>query len=379
MFCNNCGNNIPNSSNVCPYCGKPVSKMGGAPYPGQRARIDNIFSALVYERTPGAIWEFSLWCTVCVCVILSLSASVAVSSWMKEYSVIFRLTWLSLMFFEIGAGVLMAFRQKTIMMFVSSAAIQCLIPILLFAGYAGAYKEAENTVPAAMIVLFVFLILAAIGLVTCASIQFFSKIEIGRIAAILDVVVAGLTLFFVIGVGASSDFVSSWVISKSGFGLGVTSLIGINAVVSVFYMLFFFGCIDSNKNKLLSSGVNGNMSGGGGYGSQGGSPSFVPGVQCIRGQYQGQVMYLQGKELTFGSQAGAVNIVITSQYISHRHCSIRYNPNMGMYEVLDLSVNGVYKAGQNGSTQRILAGSYVPCPRGSVISLGSMEQQFRLL
>lgn len=377
MFCSNCGNNIPNGSNVCPYCGKPAGNVGGAPYPGQRARIDNIFSALIYERTPGAIWEFSLWCTVCVCVILSLAASVAVSAWMKEYTVFFRLIWLSVMFFEIGAGILMAFRLKTIMLFASSAAVQCLIPILLFAAYAGAYKEVDDTVPAAMIVLFVLLLLAAIGLVTCASIQFFSKIEIGKITAILDVVVAGLTLFFIIGIGASSNFVSSWVISKSGFGLGITSLIGFNAVMAVFYMLFFFGCIDSRKNKILGSG--GSFNGGGFHGSPGGSPAFTPGVQCIRGQYQGQVMYLQGKELMFGSQAGAVNIVITNQYVSHRHCSVRYNPHMGMYEVLDLSANGIYIAGQNGSTKKLPAGSYVPCPRGSVISLGSMEQQFRLL
>lgn len=369
MFCSNCGKNIPNGSNACPYCGKWVTGAGG--YQGKTARIDNIFTALVHEKTPGAIWEFSLWCTVCVCVILSLAAAVSVSSWMKEHSVIFRLTWLSLMFFEIGAGILMAFRQKAIMLFVSSAAIQCVIPILLFTGYAGAYKEAANSVPAAMIVLFVFLILAAVGLVTCASIQFFSRLEVGKITAILDVVVAGLTLFFVIGVGASSDFVSSWVISRSGFGLGVTSLIGFNAVASVYYMLFFFGCIDSRKTKISGGGGNTNMNGG--------SPAFVPGVQCIRGQYQGQVMYLQGQELTFGSQASSAGIVIPSPHISQRHCAIRYNPGMGLYEVLDFSTNGVYVTVQNGGTQRIPTGRYVPCARGSVISLGSMEQQFRLL
>lgn len=52
---------------------------------------------------------------------------------------------------------------------------------------------------------------------------------------------------------------------------------------------------------------------------------------------------------------------------------------MGVYEVMDVSTNGVYVTIQNGSAQRISAGSYVPCARGSVISLGSMEQQFRLL
>ena len=83
--------------------------------------------------------------------------------------------------------------------------------------------------------------------------------------------------------------------------------------------------------------------------------------------------------MVFGSQAGAAGIVIVSPYISHRHCSVRYNVQTGMYEILDLSTNGVYAAGANRGTNRIPPGNYVPCPRGSVISLGSMEQQFRLL
>lgn len=377
MVCNNCGNAIPNGSHQCPYCGKPAGYMGGAAYQGQPARIDNIFSALVHERSAGAIWEFALWCTVCVCVILSMAAAIVVSSRMEEYTVYFRMTWLGLMFLEIGSDVLMAFRIKPVMMLVSAGAVQFFIPVIMFVSYAAMYHEIDDKVPAAMIVLFMLVLLAAIGLVSCACVHFFSRIELGKITAILDVVVAGLMLFFVIGIGASSSFQSSWAVSKSGFGLGVTSLIGCNAVLAVYYMLFFFGCIDSGKQKIAGGGV-GSFSGGG-YGSPGGGAAFTPGVQWIRGQYQGQVMYLKGHETIFGSQAGAASVVIVSPYISHRHCSVRYNVQTGMYEILDLSTNGVYAAGANGGTNRIPPGNYVPCPRGSIISLGSMEQQFRLL
>ncbi len=377
MVCNNCGNAIPNGSQVCPYCRKPVGNMGGLAYQGQPARIDNIFSALVHERSAGAIWEFALWCTVCVCVILSMAAAIVVSSRMEEYTVYFRMICLGLMFLEIGSGVLMAFRIKPVMMLVSAGAVQFFIPVIMFVSYAAMYDEIDDKVPAAMIVLFMLVMLAAIGLVSCACVHFFSRIELGKITAILDVVVAGLMLFFVIGIGASSSFQSGWAVSKSGFGAGVTSLIGCNAVLAVYYMLFFFGCIDRGKQKIAGGGV-GSFSGGG-YGPPGGGAAFTPGVQWIRGQYQGQVMYLKGHEMIFGSQAGAAGVVIVSPYISHRHCSVRYNVQTGMYEILDLSTNGVYAAGANGGTNRIPPGNYVPCPRGSIISLGSMEQQFRLL
>lgn len=372
MFCSNCGNTIPKGSRVCPYCGKPAAGMGGGTYQGQRAKIDNIFAALVHEKTTGVIWEFSLWCTVCVCVVLSMAAMIAVSSWLEEFTVACRLVWLFVMLFEIGTGVLMAFRLKPVMLYASSLVLQLIMPVFLYATYAMAYSRIDEDVPVGMIVMFVLLLLAGLGLVVCSSVQFFTKIDLGKITAILDVVVAGCMFFFVIVTAVSSDSVTGWVISKSGFGPGAVSLVGIHVVLAVFYMLFFFGCIDSRMAKItIQRGISGN--------SIGNHVPFTPGLQCIRGQHQGQVMYLQGYELTFGSQPGEVNIVISSPYISHRHCSVRYDPGAAMYGILDASTNGVYLTNPNGGTQRIPSGQYIACPRGSVISLGSMEQQFRLL
>lgn len=370
MFCSNCGSNIPNGSNVCPYCGKPVA--GGAAYRKQPARIDNIFTALVHERTPGAIWEFSLWCTVCLCVILSLVAMISVDSWLRQFSAFCRIVWLFVMLFEIGTGVLMAFRKKPVMLYVSSQTIQLTMSIFLYALFAFIYIEIRGDVAVGMLLMFILLLLVALGLSVCSSIHFFTKIELGKISAILDVVVAGFMFIFAMVIGVSTSSLGSWIIGDTGFGLGITSLVIMNAVIAVFYMLFFFGCIDSTKRKIINYGNSTEK-------AQKSKVAFTPGLQCIRGQYQGQVMYLQGRELTFGSQAASAAIVIPSPHISHRHCSVRYNPGMGMYEVVDFSTNGVYVTVQNGGTQRIPAGSYVPCARGSVISLGSMEQQFRLL
>lgn len=374
MFCSNCGNTIPGGSRVCPYCGKPVAGigMGGSAYQRQHGRINNIFTALMQERTPGAVWEFALWCTVCVCVILSMAAMIAVSSWMEEFTVACRLVWLFVMLFEIGTGVLMAFRLKPIMLYVSSITLQLVMPIFIYVVYAMAYSRMDEDVPAGMVVMFILLLLAAIGLIVCGSMQFFTRIEMGKITAILDVVVASCMFFFVIVTAVSSDSVTGWIISRSGFGPGAVSLIAIHAALAVFYMLFFFGCIDSRAKKI-------NIQGGISEGSPRNHTAFTPGLQCIRGQHQGQIMYLQGHDLTFGSQPGEVAVVIPGQYISRRHCAVRYDHGAGMYGILDVSTNGVYLTNPDGSTQRIPSGQYISCRRGSVISLGSMEQQFRLL
>lgn len=398
MVCNYCGNHIPNGIDVCPYCQKPTGGMGypgNGQYPGgaqnQSMRSGNIFSALVYERTPGVIWEFSLWCAVCVCVVLSLAATVSVSSWISGESY-YRFIWLYLMTAETIIGFFMAVRKKPEAMSATAGAVQFLMPVILFAVYGRAFDKIKGSIPAVIVILFVLVLLAVLGLLVCSFIQFHSSAYIGNVVAILNAVATGITLFYVIGIGASSGFISSWVISKSGFGPGAVSLVCFTIVMAVYFMLFFFGCIDSRVDKVTSGiklfttgGFGQRNASGGNFGEgnfsrgAGQALGFEPGVQCIRGQYQGQVMYLKGQELVFGSQAGSANIVIVNPYISHRHCSMRYNSHSGMYEILDTSTNGVYIVAPNGGTNRFPAGQYISCQRGSVVSLGGMEQQFRLL
>ena len=59
-------------------------------------------------------------------------------------------------------------------------------------------------------------------------------------------------------------------------------------------------------------------------------------------------------------------------------CTIRYIPSSsgdGFYELYDQSVNGVYL--ENGT--RLMKNSWNRLQRGSVICIGSMQNQFRLL
>lgn len=69
--------------------------------------INNIFTALAREKTPGAIMEFVLWCAVCFVVLMSLIA-LAVGNG--------HVVWILMMLFSVGLAVLMAFRLKAIAM-----------------------------------------------------------------------------------------------------------------------------------------------------------------------------------------------------------------------------------------------------------------------
>lgn len=88
----------------------------------------------------------------------------------------------------------------------------------------------------------------------------------------------------------------------------------------------------------------------------------------------GQVFNLQNVEFSMGSQQG-VNLVIPDTHVSRTHCTVRFNFSNGMYEVRDLSTNGVYLL--NGV--RLQKGVYTPLQRGTIFCLGSVNQQFRLL
>lgn len=378
MFCNYCGNPIPDYANTCPYCGH-VKIV-------RRRRIDTIFSSLMNDRTPGTVAEFVLWCSVCVMVILSLLAAVFVDDKLSPLDGGFRTLWIFFMIFETGLGVLMAFRLRTIAMLYAALVFHFIMLIPYYVTNTGMIDKATDHVPGPVTALFVIGLMTGAGLVVCSVVQFFSQFQLGRVAAVLSMVSTGLNmvmvfcLYFLPGVEKKTysqmldrtieEFVrlnNSEGYSYAGFWLGSIAFIGSCLITALFFMLFFMGCIDSRNDKIyVAQGITGMV--------QAPANSFMPGLQCIQGAYAGQNIYLQGAEMTFGSQAG-VHIIIQDPYISHRHCSIRFNPAAGVYEILDVSTNGVYL--NNGI--RLQKGVYNPCQRGSVICLGSTGQQFRLL
>lgn len=410
MFCSKCGAQIPDHSQVCPYCRQPVSAgqggSAGQPVVRQRSRINNIFSALVRDKTPGAVAEFVLWCTVCLIALLFMVAAIMVDD-SNFYGAVsldgYRVYYLVMMILVLGLGTAMAFRLKTYVLLCGVTVFQFIMCIFYYAVNAGMIGKVLEIVeneyddyltasyPVFLVIFFVLTLLAGIGAVTCLFIHMFSRINLGKIIAILSIVQAGMQLLMSIlmytlpsfdmltfssGASRRQSNAEEWlaeVFSKAAFWLGSITFLFLCGVLAVYAALFFMGCIDSAKDKIYVSGANG---GGGNYsGQNGGTPAFQPALQCIQGSYPGQVLYLQGQEISIGAQPG-VSVYLQDSYVSKRHCQIRFNMSTGYYEVMDMSTNGVY----NQSTgARLQKGLYTSCPRGTVLCIGSMGQQFRLL
>lgn len=393
-FCTSCGTQLQDGAQVCPNCGQrvvgvnPKPMGGGQPvmgaqpgmYARTRSRIDNIFSSLVYDKTTGSIMEFSLWCSVCLGVLLLFLATILTGDKevLSRYTDGFRLLWLFTMLFSIGLGVTMVFRKlKPIMLFGAEIVLQLIMLIPYYCTVVGRMDYFSADVPGLVIATFILEILTILGVVTCSSIHFFSNINLGKIIAILSIVYSGLLLLLMmfmyllpyVEVGDrkyhlydNRSGLSGW--AGSCFWLGSIAFLLISAAITVYTVLFFGGVIENRKNKIyvFSGGISGP------------NPQRMPAIQCVQGSYPGQVFNLQNVEFSMGSQQG-VNLVIPDTHVSRTHCTVRFNFSNGMYEVRDLSTNGVYLL--NGV--RLQKGVYTPLQRGTVFCLGSVNQQFRLL
>lgn len=328
-----------------------------------RKSIDNIFTALMYQRTPGVIMEFTLWCTVCFVVILSLVAVVLGDA---------NITWILLMIFSIGMAVLQAFRLKPITMLCSTCTFHLIIFIVHYVCFAKTESHIGDASYSALnIILFILLLLLAAAIVTCSAIHFFSRINMSKLLCILVLVYSGLVLILHIlmyamsHLGGDASIINEYVrkyLDYEGYWIGTISLWLIYSVITVLYVFFFSGFIDNTKDKIwVISGTGGSFGGN-------------PGLRGVSGMYAGQVMYLQGKTVTIGSGAG-VMLQIQDKHVSGQHCAVRFNPANGCYEVYDNSTNGVYI--KNGG--RLPKGTFSFVPRGSVLCIGSMVQQFLLM
>lgn len=376
MFCRNCGKEIPNGSNVCSYCGKPINNnnIGINGYSGQMGygmlsvhkKIDNIFSALMYERTTGVIIEFSLWCTVCFVALLSLIAAIMGAG---------NITWIMLMLFSIGMGELMAFRLKPIAMLYAVSVFHLITFIIHFACFAKTGSSifyADASYSALNIVLFILLLLLALAIVICGFIHFFSRFHLGNVLTIMVLTDSSLILILQILMYAVSHFgedaneLNEWLrgyMNYRGYWVGTITFWVMITVVALLYSFFFWGCIDSRKGKIinLSSPVLRQV-------------DVAPGIRGISGEYLGQVIFLQGRTITIGSAQG-MTVLIQDSHVSGRHCAIRFNPATGFYEIFDDSTNGVFL----NTGMRLQKGVFNSVQRGSVIWIGSNAQQFQLL
>lgn len=401
MFCNQCGKEVPNNANVCPYCGKalkqgqvsggqqpsyeqdsvqstmsmpspePSMGMQGGSYQTRRRRagIDNIFSSLLYDRTLGTGLEFALWCTVCVLVVLALIAVATVDrEIIGRLAGNFRALWIMVMLMGAGMGTGMVFRKmKPVMILAGLTVFQFILLIPYYMVVGGLVDDYNGEVPGILTALFILLLLAGIGVVACGCVQFFTRFRMGLVVSIISMSSAFLAFVLSMCLYFAPEehrwYRSAY--SDASFALGSVAYVGICLVVAAYTALFFFGLIENKRDKIYVIQGNAGM---------GRMPSFQPGLQCLQGNYMGQTLYLQGQELTLGSAYG-VHILIQDPYISERHCSIRFNMASGYYEILDSSSSGVFLS--NG--MRLQQGVYSSVRRGEVICIGSMGQQFRLM
>lgn len=334
-----------------------------------RPKIDNIFSALVHEKTAGAIMEFSLWCTVCVVAVMSLVAAIVGDG---------NITWIMLMLFSAGMAVLMAFRLKPITLLYGAVTMNLITFLIHFLSNAFFSKidSDELRYSALNVILFILLIITAIVLTVFAFIHFFSGYNFGNTITIMVLVHSSLALFLHIMMyacpffGEYADEANEYIrelLNDRGYWLGTVTYWIMLVVVSLFYAFFFWGCIDSRKGKIVGGNVNRPV------GIVTGNTGFIPALKGISGAYAGQIIQLQGRELIIGSKQS--HITIGDPYVSGRHCSIRFNTSTGYYEVYDSSSNGTYLNTGN----RLQSGVYNSVQRGSIILIGSQNQQFQLM
>lgn len=95
----------------------------------------------------------------------------------------------------------------------------------------------------------------------------------------------------------------------------------------------------------------------------------------INGQYSGATIPMEpGAEIVIGRDAASCSLIVSGPKVSRRHCSIKYDPMTGAYNVVDYSSNGTYTS----DGKRLPAGQAAPLAKGSFIYLGDQSVMFRL-
>ena len=99
-------------------------------------------------------------------------------------------------------------------------------------------------------------------------------------------------------------------------------------------------------------------------------------IEGLSGDYKGASINLKpGEKLLIGRDPQSCNIVISSEKkdISRTHCSVKYDPYTDSFKVIDMSSNGTFVNGQ-----RLIKDQEMQFRAGTVLSLGSGENQFKL-
>lgn len=407
MYCASCGHQIPDGSSFCNYCRQPVSGQvnnnmnyqqanqyrangSGNQYAAQNGiNIDNIFSALVREKSTGVIMEFVLWCVSCVAILFSLIVAIV------AYGRLEKSIWFFVMFFSIGYAVLAAMRMKPILMFYSIIAfnlITCGIHFIVSENVSRLYAWSDylygldfltgyerRPYSPLNITIFTFAVMTTIAAIVCAGLHFFTKRNMGKITTILVIVSIGIYMLLHIlvfalpyigeGAGSFRSAARSGLVD-GGYWYGTICLWMMLIVIMLHYIFFFWGAMDSTNDKI------GNVNK---TGKKAVDNRRIPapsgfGVRGVFGIHAGETFLLNNGMITIGS-ASNMTIVIPFVQISKQHCAIRYNNGLGCYEVYDNSTNGVYLS----SGAPLQKGTYNRVRRGEIIYIGDNKEQYMLL
>lgn len=100
-------------------------------------------------------------------------------------------------------------------------------------------------------------------------------------------------------------------------------------------------------------------------------------IRCEQGVYKGANLPIaSGQEIVIGRNSDISHLVLTDKDISRKHVAIRYSyEDGGYYYVTDYSSQGTRI---NGSI-KMTGGKVTKCPPGTILSLGSGVNVFRLL
>lgn len=220
----------------------------------------NIFGALAHRRTKGVIMEFALWCATCFAALMSMIAIVVGAG---------QATWIVMLVFAIGLGVLLAFRLKGIAMLYGAVVFPFFTEILHFIKFRQNGYDYGFSYSPLNILLFIIALMLAIAVVICMSIHGFSKYDLGTITTILMSVDTAVLLFLHIMMYAMSFFGSEaasaneyarWNMGEGGYWFGTVCFWMLLAVVLLEYIFCIWGPMDLehgrvNKGKIIRRNI----------------------------------------------------------------------------------------------------------------------------
>lgn len=375
MFCNRCGSQVADDAAFCTVCGNKLQgAAGGGSVPkkfnvaGVTKAGNNLFSQITANFNPGIQKELGIWILMCVSAVLFFLTCILAGDVIYTAGEKLRTICVFLLLFAIGLCVLTALRLKPVSILFGNITILfiMLIPYYNLEKYIFRWGGISTT---AITVLFVFSVLAAMTTVVVCFLQFFSSLNLHFLLMVSEIVTFGLiAAMMLLPCLLSSDVGDLFEhLGEIHFIMGSLAYLILCSAVADYTIFFCRGLIDNSNGKLMQLNF-----------SQGGNAVTMRqapiGVQCIRGNFQGQAFPVQG-EIVIGSQQGSAHIVVHDAYVSKQHCFIRYNAALGNYEVMDVSSNGVFFS----DGRRLQKGIYNTCPRGAILCLGSVNQQFRLM